>query len=44
MIAGCGNSNLAGDMVKDGYTKVVCGDISRVFVVVVVVVVVVVIN
>ena len=30
MLAGCGNSNMAGDMVKDGFKDVVCGDISRV--------------
>lgn len=30
LVAGCGNSNLPGDMVNDGYEKVVCGDLSRV--------------
>jgi hypothetical protein len=30
MIAGCGNSNMPGDMVEDGYKNVVCSDLSRV--------------
>lgn len=30
MIAGCGNSNMPGDMVDDGFKNVVCSDISRV--------------
>jgi hypothetical protein len=30
MIAGCGSSNMPGDMVEDGYQNVVCCDWSRV--------------
>ena len=29
MIAGCGNSNMLGDMAIDGYTNLVGADLSR---------------